>query len=247
MYRISSVTTTVPLLVCILLSFSATPVMAGASLTPHSAVYKIKISVLGGELQTRLQRLGDKTYRAESVIEATGMSRIIARGSIRESSVFVDTDEGIRPLEFQSIDVLSSDHETVDFAFDWEANEVTGFINGDEFQGALDGIVHDRVSLQYGLMHDLGNGIYRDRYALQDAEKFKALSVINLGTRPVKVPFGKFEAIGVQHQSEGSSRVTTLWCVEELGFLPVIIEQHRKGKLQVRAELVSYAPTLSNN
>lgn len=247
MYRISGATTKVPLLVFMLLSLAATPVMAGAPLTPHSAVYKIRISVLGGELQTRLQRLGDNTYRAESAIEATGMSRIIARGSIRENSVFVDTNEGMRPLEFQSIDVLSSDHETVDFAFDWDANEVTGFINGQEFNAALNGIVHDRVSLQYGLMHDLGNGVHRDRYALQDAEKFKALSVTNIGTRQVKVPFGKFEAIGVQHRSEGSSRVTTLWCVEELGFLPVIIEQHRKGKQQVRAELVSYVPTPSNN
>jgi hypothetical protein len=33
-----------------------------------------------------------------------------------------------------------------------------------------------------------------------------------------------------------------LWCVEELGFLPVIIEQHRLGKLKVRAALSKYTP-----
>jgi hypothetical protein len=33
-----------------------------------------------------------------------------------------------------------------------------------------------------------------------------------------------------------------LWCVEELGFLPVLIEQHRKGKLRVRASLRKYEP-----
>ena len=39
------------------------------------------------------------------------------------------------------------------------------------------------------------------------------------------------------------------WCgnpvmlFEELGYLPVIIEQHRKGKLQVRAVLTRYEPT----
>jgi hypothetical protein len=38
----------------------------------------------------------------------------------------------------------------------------------------------------------------------------------------------------------GSSRVTTLWCVPELEYLPVIIEQHRKGKLNLRAVLASY-------
>ena len=58
----------------------------------------------------------------------------------------------------------------------------------------------------------------------------------------MKVPYGRFEATGIQHQAEGSSRITTLWVVEELGYLPVIIEQHRKGKLQVRAVLTDYQP-----
>jgi len=63
-----------------------------------------------------------------------------------------------------------------------------------------------------------------------------------VGVKPVIVPFGRFEAIGIQHQATNSSRITTLWCVEELGYLPVLIEQHRKGKLRVRAVLTDYQP-----
>ena len=213
-------------------------------LTPHTAEYKIKISVLGGQLTTRLDRQGSG-YRAESSIEATGMSRIIARGAIRENSEFEPSSDGLRPDRFRSNDTLTRGGETVDFTFDWAAGEITGLLNGEEFQTALDGIVHDRVSLQYGLMHDLVNGVHRSEYALQDAEKFKPLSISNVGTKPVEVPFGQFEAVGIQHQAAGSSRVTTLWCVEELGFLPVIIEQHRKGKLNVRAVLTNYVPNES--
>jgi len=40
----------------------------------------------------------------------------------------------------------------------------------------------------------------------------------------------------------GSKRITTMWCVEALDYLPVIIEQHRKGKLKMRAVLSSYSP-----
>lgn len=214
---------------------------AGPALTPHTAEYKIKISVLGGELRTRLDATGDG-YRAESSIEATGLSRLVARGAIRESSSFSASAEGLRPLRFQSTDTLSKGGQTVDLEFDWGAGEVDGIIDGADFQAALSGLVHDRVSLQYGLMHDLLNGIERSDYALQDAEKFKALSITNVGVKPVKVPFGRFEAIGIQHQAANSSRITTLWCVEELGFLPVIIEQHRKGKLRVRAVLTDYTP-----
>ena len=228
---------------CAMLFALASVSTAGAetSLTPHTAEYKIKISVLGGRLVTSLAETTDG-YRAESSIRATGMSRIIASGEIRESSEFKPTNAGLRPDRFVSSDGLSRDKETVDFQFDWEAGLISGLLNGQDFETPVEGIVHDRVSLQYGLMHDLSNGVHRSDYYLQDAEKFKPLSITNIGSKSVKVPFGMFEAIGVQHQAEGSSRVTTLWCVEELGFLPVIIEQHRKGKLRVRAVLTAYSP-----
>lgn len=217
---------------------------ADISLTPHTAEYKIKISVLGGRLTTSLAET-EYGYRAESSIRATGMSRIIAGGEIRESSEFSESTEGLRPDHFLSSDGLSRDKESVDFRFDWDAGLISGLLNGQNFETSVDGIVHDRVSLQYGLMHDLSNGVHRSDYFLQDAEKFKPLSITNIGNKSVKVPFGRFEAIGVQHQAAGSSRITTLWCVEELGFLPVIIEQHRKGKLKVRAVLTGYTPVTS--
>ena len=49
--------------------------MAGPTLTPHTAEYKVKISVLGGKLRTQFQTT-ESGYFAESVIQATGMSRI---------------------------------------------------------------------------------------------------------------------------------------------------------------------------
>ena len=72
-------------------------------------------------------------------------------------------------------------------------------------------------------------------------------NVTNAGTRQVETKAGTFTAVGIRHQKEGSSRVTTMWCVEALGYLPVIIEQHRKGKLNFRATLVNYAPLSSDS
>ncbi len=217
---------------------------AGPLLTPHTAEYKIKISILGGKLNTQFETT-EAGYMAESVIRATGISRLIARGSIRERSWFAEGEEGIQPIQYRSADTLSRDHQVVDLDFNWNSREVTGLINGEDFQAALGGDVHDRVSLQYGLMYDLLNGGERAEYFLQDAEELKSLSISNIGTKAVKVPFGRFNAVGIQHQRLGSSRVTTLWCVEELGYLPVIIEQHRKGKLRLRAVLTKYNPLSS--
>ena len=218
------------------------PAFAGPVLTPHTAEYKIEISIVNGKLTTQFETT-ENGYFAESVIEATGLSRLIARGSIREKSWFSDSYGMIRPHQYRSADTISSDQDVIDLDFNWKAREVTGLINGEDFRAPLDDDVHDRVSLQYGLMYDLLNGGARENYLLQDAEELKPLSISNVGTKAVKVPYGKFNAVGIQHHREGSSRVTTLWCVEELGYLPVVIEQHRKGKLRLRAVLTKYEPT----
>jgi len=223
------------------LVFAAPVSFAGPQLTPYTAEYKIEISIVNGKLNTLLQ-MTETGYVAESVIKATGLSRIIVAGSIRETSWFSEGDGGIRPHQYRSTDGLSSDHDAIDLDFNWDSREVTGVIDGEDFQATLEGEVHDRVSLQYGLMYDLLNGGEDREYFLQDAEELKVLSITNVGTKAVKVPFGKFNAVGIQHQRVGSSRVTTMWCAEELGYLPVIIEQHRKGKLRLRAVLRKYSP-----
>jgi hypothetical protein len=205
-------------LLFICLALVALPSIAGPLLTPHTAEYKIEISIVNGKLTTQFETT-ESGYFADSVIEATGLSRLIARGSIREKSWFSESYGTIRPHQYRSADTISSDKDVIDLDFDWKSREVTGLINGEDFRN----------------------------YLLQDAEELKRLSISNVGTKAVKVPYGRFNAVGIQHHREGSSRVTTLWCVEELGYLPVVIEQHRKGKLRLRAVLTKYEPIASRS
>ena len=215
--------------------------LAEASLAPHSAVYKVKISVLGGQLNTEL-KASESGYIATHIVKPTGMSRMVSRGSIAESSEFRTADDGIRPTAYSSKDTISRDKTHAAIQFDWDAGEARGTVNGEELVSAMDAVAHDRVSIQYELMHDLLNGGPSPEYTMFEIDRLRTVNVRNIGRKAVKVPAGRFEAIGIQHQSEGSKRITTLWCVEELGYLPVIIEQHRKGKLKFRATLSKYRP-----
>ncbi|MGI9271417.1 MAG: DUF3108 domain-containing protein [Woeseiaceae bacterium] len=219
----------------------ATPVAAETLLTPHKAQYRVKISVLGGQLNTELQATADG-YRATHTIRATGMSRMLANGRIRESSVFDSQSDGIRPVNYISDDTLTRDKIRASISFDWANGEASGTVNNEDFQSAMDGLAYDRVSIQYELMSDLMSGGASAEYILFDIDELKTVTVRNIGRRTVEVPAGTYEAIGVQHQTPGSKRVTTMWCVEDLDYLPVIIEQHRKGKLRMRAELSRYSP-----
>lgn len=214
---------------------------AAGILTPHTAQYKVRISVLSGRLSTELRATKDG-YVANHVIRATGLSRLLTRGKMDVTSEFASASDGVKPIAFRSVDTIRKDPD-VDIRFNWDTNEATGTVGADEIVLQLDGIAHDSVSIQYELMHDLINGGAEQQYMLFDVDKMKVANVRNIGTKQIKVKAGRFEALGIQHQSVGSSRVTTLWCVEELGYLPVMIEQHRKGKLKFRASLLKYTPT----
>jgi hypothetical protein len=219
----------------------ASPATAETLLTPHKAQYRVKISVLGGQLDTELKSTADG-YQATHTIKATGLSRMISSGRIRESSEFDRHLDGIRPTTYISNDTLTRDKTRAAITFDWARGEANGTVNNEAFHTDMEGLAFDRVAIQYELMSDLMNGGASDEYILFDIDELKTVTVKKIGRRMVKVPAGKFEAIGVQHQTPGSKRVTTMWCVEELDYLPVIIEQHRKGKLKMRAELSSYSP-----
>ena len=210
-------------------------------LTPHQAEYKVKISVLGGQLNTEL-RVTPDGYVATHIVKPTGMAKLFARGQISETSQFHGSDDGIRPVNFRADDTLTRDKIKASIQFDWESGEATGTVNDEAVSSTMEELAYDHVSIQYQLMFDLMNGGPSSQYVLFDIDELKTINVSKIGHRTIKVPAGKFEAIGVQHQVIGSKRITTMWCVEALDYLPVIIEQHRKGKLKMRAVLTSYSP-----
>lgn len=211
---------------------------AKPSLTPHKAEYKVRISVVSGRLSTEL-RASDQGYVARYVVKPTGFSKMFARGKMDITSKFTSESDGVKPVSFKSIDTIRKDPD-VNLQFDWNTNQAAGTIGDEDVVLQLDGISHDSVSLQYELMHDMMNGGTAPQYTLFDTDKMRVANVKRVGTKKIKTKVGTFEVVGIQHQKEGSSRVTTFWTAEELGFLPVIMEQHRKGKLNFRATLVKY-------
>jgi hypothetical protein len=215
--------------------------VAAAELVPHTAQYRVKISIVSGELTTEL-RHSDTGFVAHHVVQATGMSRMLTRGAMDVTSAFSSDEDGVKPISYHAVDTIRDDPD-IDLSFDWSTNRASGTVGTENVELQLEGISHDNVSIQYALMHDLLNNDLGGHYVLFDVDKMRVANVTNVGTKEVKTKAGTFTAIGIRHQNEGSSRTTTLWCVQELGYLPVIIEQHRKGKLNFRATLVSYTPT----
>ena len=223
---------------------TALSLVAGAAvaveLTPHQAEYKVRISVVSGQLNTELQA-SESGYLATHVVKPTGMSRVITRGRMQVSSEFTAADAGVRPVSYPPVDTIRDDPEAR-ITFDWETNQARGTVGEENVVLQLDGLSHDAVSIQYQLMLDLINDRPNGSYVLFDVDKMRVANVRNVGAKSVKTQAGQFDVVGIEHQKEGSSRTTTLWCAPELDYLPVVIEQHRKGKLNFRASLTKYVP-----
>lgn len=211
---------------------------AAAELTPHQAEYKVKISVVSGRLDTELRATEDG-YVATHAVRPTGLSKIVAHGKMHVTSFFTTVDDGVRPSSYRAIDTIRDEPEA-NIAFDWSTNQARGTVGTSPVEFQLDGLSHDAVSIQYELMYDLLNNKPSKSYTMFDVDKMRTVNVREAGAKTVKTPAGTFDVIGVEHQREGSSRITTMWCAPELGYLPVLIERHRKGKLIFRATLQRY-------
>ncbi len=77
----------VRLITALIVVFAAGQVAAETTLTPHTAQYKVRISVVSGQLNTELRKTADG-YVANHVIKPTGISRIITRGTMNVTSTF---------------------------------------------------------------------------------------------------------------------------------------------------------------
>lgn len=190
---------------------------------------------LSGGLSLVLESTDDG-FTAESVLQARGLARLFLRGAIEEHVDFRVWHGRLRPTHYESRDSLSEDDQRTMIDFDWSALRAEESIGGSSQSYPLRPDSVDRLSLQFALMLALGQGRRDERLTLLDGEE-KSLQLVYEDTR-LRVPLGVFDAVKVRHQRDGSSRATVLWCARDLGYLPVRIEQYRRGRSHVKAELV---------
>lgn len=209
------------------------------TLAPFEAEYRVKMGALSGAMRMSLAN-GDEGLVANSLLEPRGLASLFAGGRVEETAWMAIEDNRVVPQRYEMTDTIDRDGEEVTIRFDWAAREASGRGEGGDFAHAIDPATYDRTSIQYALMLDLLHGRSAAEYTMLDGDRRKELTISHLGDSIVKVPLGEFTVRKVRHQAANSSRVTTLYCAPELGYLPVRIEQHRKGKLVVRAELKAH-------
>lgn len=202
--------------------------------------YDLKYAAFGGGITLRLLP-GDQPD--EFVITAStnprGLTRVVAKPST-ERSVFSFRDGNVVPLSYELVDGGDSGKNDSRVEFDWESGTAASVYEGEAAALELRDDVYDRISSDIVAILDLRNGRHPRNHGIAEKNKVRDYEFSYQGEETITLPSGEYAAVKYLRQRVGSSRSVMIWYVPEAGFLPLRIEQLKRGKTQVRTFAESF-------
>jgi len=211
---------------------------AGAALPEQfTAVYAVKKSgITIGETKRVLSHNGEH-YQFESITRPRGLARLFTDGQVVERSLWTFFQGQPRPQHYTFFNSGSKKKRRVQLDFDWEKHQVINTINGEPWSMPLEHGTQDKLLYQLRIMQDLPTRKPALRYPVADGGKLKYYDIEVVGKERIRTKLGIFDTIRLRRVK--GSRTTTLWCAQQLAYLPVRIEQQKNDDSPVVATLTS--------
>lgn len=215
---------------------------SAAGLRPFAAEYSVKYSSLSvGSSRLELRRDSQPgRWILETKADASGLARLIASGTLVQTSWLEVGQDGVRPLRFRFNDGMARSKEDVDLVFDWAGGRVSGTAKEKPVDEPTVANLQDPVSIQIATMRALQDGRQPGQQSMIEGRKIKTYDYAFQRQERIKTGAGSYEALVYTSSRAGSDRVTHMWLAPELGYLAVQVEQYRKGKRLFGMYLDSY-------
>lgn len=207
-------------------------------LKPFSAVYSVKKSGLSlGNAYFSLKNLGDNHWEYASYIKPSGLATLISNDRVKESSMVEVVGNTIRPV-YYTYEHTGDKPESASITFNWFKRIAQVNYNGQASSHALSGKEQDHYSLVLNLMRMASSGLASQNMTVINNE-VKQYTYTSQGSETVKTPLQKFNATKIVQSGTGS-RSLHYWLSPEVNFVPVKIEQHKRGKKNLEMTLKSF-------
>jgi hypothetical protein len=161
---------------------------------------------------------------------------VVGEQAVERSVMRIDSG-GVRPLSWYLDDGKPGDAKDGALAFAWDEKRVTGTIEGRKIQLPAEPGLQDRLSIHVAVLTTLLRGHEPGIVPMVDRNKIKRYSYRRAGAGQIKTPAGEFAAVLYESTRPGSNRVSRVWHAPALGYLPVRVEQLRKGTVETVMEL----------
>jgi hypothetical protein len=203
-----------------------------ADMQPFVAEYQAKYTWMSvGDIRLELKREGRPgQWILETRGDATGLARLVASGTLVQTSWMQVEGGSVRPLKFRLDDGMERAKEDVSLEFDWQAARATGIAKGNPVDEEILPNTQDPVSFQFAMMLALQNGHEPGQLPMIDGQKIKLYDHTFLREERIKTPAGTFDTVVYRSARPESSREAIMWLAPKLGYLAVQVEQYRKGK-----------------
>jgi len=216
--------------------------LSAEDLAPFEVTYTVGNDLLSAGSATLAfeeQDAGLWTYRLTT--RPTGVFKLTGKGNIEETSLIqFDEREGGFALQPRSYTFRQDEEKrrAVDAVFDREAGVLDWTRRGESGEFALDEPILDRLSVTLAVMSALRRGEERTEYRVFDSGRLKSVVFENEGNETLQTSLGTLESVRVlRSNAGGSSRSTVTWFAPSLDFMPVKIEQLKRGELVARLTL----------
>ena len=110
----------------------------------YEAVYSVKLMQADGTLRAKLEN-NNGTYTYTLKTEPTGFWKLIANGSINESSEFEIINDEIRSINYRLNDTIRRNPRESEIDFDWSKKTIQGF-----YKDRMIGIISAILNTEYG-------------------------------------------------------------------------------------------------
>lgn len=225
------------------LVFSSTASRAAAATVPQPfvATYAVTFRGLsGGTLRMELRPDPQPgRYVFETRANPSTLARLFVSRDAIERSVLEVTAEGMRPLSWFADDAKSSADGDGNLQFDWTAQRITGEAKGKTVALSTEPGLQDRMSMQVGVMSALLQGKEPGTIAMINDDTIKHYAYTRSGTATLDTTLGKIDTVIYESTRPGSNRLSRMWHAPSLDYLPVRLEQVRKGKVETVMTLVA--------
>ena len=204
----------------------------------YEAVYSVKLMQADGTLRAKLEN-NNETYTYSLRTEPTGFWKLIANGSINESSQFEIIDGEIKSINYRLNDTIRRNPRESVVDFDWSKKKIQGFYKDRMIDFNIERHILTRILLQIEIMHQKQRNNLKDSYLIIDKDEIKEIEITSSNSgKKISVPFGSYEVVEVSHRSKNSNRINTFWLAPDLDFIPVKLEQTEGNKVNFEANLV---------
>lgn len=208
-------------------------------LAPFEASYKVLHGrTYAGDSHMVLSRDDDGRYEYRNNVEPRGLAKWFVKGKVYGGSSFRIVDGLPRPVSYESDGPKKNDQQSITFNYDLD--QAFSSYAGEQAVFDLTPGTLDMLSMDIALMMCMKAGHELSSLSVVDKNQRRTYLYAIEGPESVDTEAGKYDAIKVRRQREGSSRHYQMWLAPSLDYLPVRVEQYKDGKVSNTLVLSSY-------